>query len=84
MCSVGVGLSKHGYVKMTPKKAQVLVLGIFHNRRCGANRPWRTMPGIFVGYNFLKAHPIPFKMTLVSTLTVGAFGRSGLLNALRT
>ena len=42
------------------------------------------MPGIFVGYNFLKAHPIPFKMTLVSTLTVGAFGRSGLSNVLRT
>ena len=57
------------------------VLGI---RRSGANRPWCTMPGIFVGYNFLKAHPIPFKMTLVSTLTVGAFGRSSLLNALRT
>ena len=53
------------------------------NRRWGANRPWCTMPGIFVEYNFLKAHPIPFKMTLVSTLIVGAFGRSGLLNALR-
>ena len=53
-------------------------------RRLGANRPWCTIPGIFVGYNFLKAHPIPFKMTLVSTLSVGAFGRSGLLNALRT
>ena len=54
------------------------------DRRLGANRPWCTMPGIFVGYNFLKAHSIPFKMTLVSTLTVGAFGRSSLLNALRT
>ena len=42
------------------------------------------MPGIFEAYNFLKAHSIPFKTTLVSTLTVGAFGRSGLLNALRT
>ena len=41
-------------------------------------------PRIFEGYNFPKAYPIPFKMTLVSTLTVGAFGRSGLLNVLRT
>ena len=38
----------------------------------------------FLGYNFLKAHPMPFKMTLVSTPAVGAFRRSGLLNALRT
>ena len=52
-------------------------------RRRGANRPWCTMPEIFVGYNFLKAHPIPFEMTLVSTLTVGAFGRSSLSNVLR-
>ena len=40
--------------------------------------------GDLIGYNFLKAHPILFKMALVSTLTVGAFGRSGLLNALRS
>ena len=40
------------------------------------------MPGIFVGYTFLKAHLIPFKMTLVSTLSVGAFWRGGLLNTL--
>ena len=37
----------------------------------GANRPWCTMPGIFVGYTILKAHSIPFKMTLVCTLSVG-------------
>ena len=49
-------------------------------RLCGANRPWCTMPGIFVGYTFLKAHSIPFKMTLVCTLSVGAFWRGGLLN----
>ena len=30
VCSVGVELSKHGYGKMTPKKAHVLVLGMFH------------------------------------------------------
>ena len=40
------------------------------------------MPGIFVGYTFLKAHSIPFKMTLVCTLSVGAFWRGGLLNKL--
>ena len=40
------------------------------------------MPGIFVGYTFLKAHSIPFKMTLVGTLSVGAFWRGGLLNTL--
>ena len=40
------------------------------------------MPGIFVGYTFLKAISIPFKMTLVSTLSVGAFWRVGLLNTL--
>ena len=57
---------------------------LFADRRSGANRPCCTMPGIFEGYDFLKAHSIPFKMTLVSTLTVGAFARSGLLNALRT
>ena len=33
-CSVGVGLSKHGYKKMTPKKAHVLVLGIFNKGHC--------------------------------------------------
>ena len=40
------------------------------------------MPGIFVEYTFLKAHSILFKMTLVSTLSVGAFWRGGLLNTL--
>ena len=40
------------------------------------------MPGIFVGYIFLKAHSIPFKVTLVGTLSVGAFWRGGLLNTL--
>ena len=40
------------------------------------------MPGNFVGYTFLKAHSIPFKITLVSTLSVGAFWRDGLLNTL--
>ena len=40
------------------------------------------MPGIFVGYTFLKAYSIPFKMTLVSTLSVGAFWRDGMLNTL--
>ena len=44
--------------------------------------PWCTMPGIFVGYTFLKAHSIPFKMTLVSTLSVGAFRCGGLLSTL--
>ena len=34
VCSVGVGLSKHGYGKMSPKKAHVLVLGIFHKVHC--------------------------------------------------
>ena len=34
VCSVGVGLSKHGYGKMTPKKAHVLVLGIFYKVHC--------------------------------------------------
>ena len=34
VCSVGVGLSKHGYGKMTPKKAHVLVLGIFCEVHC--------------------------------------------------
>ena len=29
VCLVGVGLSKHGYGKMPPKKAHVLVLEIF-------------------------------------------------------
>ena len=40
------------------------------------------MPGIFVGYTFLKAYSISFKTTLVSTLSVGAFWRGGLLNTL--
>ena len=40
------------------------------------------MPGIFVGYTFLKALSIPFKTTLVSTLSVGAFWRDGMLNTL--
>ena len=40
------------------------------------------MPGILVVYTFLKAHSIPFKMTLVSTLSVGAFWRDGMLNTL--
>ena len=30
----GVELSKHGYGKMTPKKAYVLVLGIFRMVHC--------------------------------------------------
>ena len=34
MCSVGVGLSKHGYGKMPPNKAYVLVLGIFDKAHC--------------------------------------------------
>ena len=38
MCSVGVGLSKHGYGKMPPKKAYVLVLGIFDKVHCMATR----------------------------------------------
>ena len=38
--------------------------------------------GDFVGYTFLKAHSIPFKMSLVCTLSVGAFWRGGLLNTL--
>ena len=42
-----------------------------------------TMSGIFVRYSILKAHPIPLKMTLVGTLIVEAFRRSGLLNKLR-
>ena len=40
------------------------------------------MPGIFVGYTFLKTHSIPFKMTLVSTLSVGAFWLDSMLNTL--
>ena len=44
--------------------------------------PWCTMPGIFVGYTFLKAYSIPFKMKLVCTLSVGAFWRVDLLNTL--
>ena len=36
MCSVGVGLSKHGYGKMPPNKASVLVLGIFDKVHCMA------------------------------------------------
>ena len=42
----------------------------------GTGAPYR---GFFVGYTFLKAHSIRFKMTLVSTLSVGAFWRDGLL-----
>ena len=38
--------------------------------------------GIFLGYTFLKAHTIPFKMTLVSTLSVGVFCHDGVLNTL--
>ena len=34
MCSVGVGLNKHGYGKMPPKKAYVLVLRIFDKVHC--------------------------------------------------
>ena len=34
MCSVGVGLSKHGYGKMLPKKAYVLDLKIFNKVHC--------------------------------------------------
>ena len=34
MCSVWVGLSKHGYGKMPPKKAYVLFLGIFNKVYC--------------------------------------------------
>ena len=34
VCSVGVGLSKHGYGKMLPKRAYVLILGIFHTVHC--------------------------------------------------
>ena len=44
--------------------------------------PWCIMPGIFVGYTFLKAHSISFKMTLVCTLSVEAFWRGGLLTTL--
>ena len=40
------------------------------------------MPGIFAGYTFLKAQSISFKMTLVSSLSVGAFWRYGVLNTL--
>ena len=40
------------------------------------------MPGIFVEYTFLKAHSIPFKMTVVGTMSVGAFWRGSLLNTL--
>ena len=40
------------------------------------------MPGIFVGYTFLKAHSIPVKMALVSTLFVEAFWRDGMINTL--
>ena len=36
MCTDGVVLSKHGYEKMTPKKAHVLVLEIFHKVHCKA------------------------------------------------
>ena len=34
VCLVGLGLSKHGYGKMPPKKAYVLVRGIFHKVQC--------------------------------------------------
>ena len=44
--------------------------------------PGAPCRGFFVGYTFLKAHSIPFKMTLVCTLSVGAFWRGGLLNTL--
>ena len=36
--------------------------------------------GDYVGYAFLKAYSIPFKMTFVSTLSVWAFWCDGLLN----
>ena len=36
VCSVGMGLSIHDYGKMPPKKAYVLVLGIFHKVHCMA------------------------------------------------
>ena len=36
VCSVGVVLSKHVYGKMPPKKAYVLVLGIFDKVHCMA------------------------------------------------
>ena len=34
VCSVEVGLNKHGYGNMPPKKAYVLVFGMFHKVHC--------------------------------------------------
>ena len=41
-----------------------------------------TIPGIFLGYDFLKAHPKSCKIRHVSTLAVGAFTGGGLLSTL--
>ena len=43
------------------------------NRPWGANRPPCTIPGIFEGYDFLKAHSNPCKIRHVSTLAVWGF-----------
>ena len=46
------------------------------------NKPPCTIPGIFLGYDFLKAHPKSCKIRHVSTLAVGAFTRGGPLSTL--
>ena len=44
--------------------------------------PPSTIPGIFLGYDFRKAHPKSCKIRHVSTLAVGAFTGGGLLSTL--
>ena len=49
------------------------------NRPLGANKPPCTIPGIFVGYNFLKAHSKLCRIRHVSILAVGSLTYGCLL-----
>ena len=64
------------------RKRDVFMDVIACYRHWGANRLPCTIPGIFVGYDFLKAHSKPCKIRHVSTLTVGSLTCGGLLSTL--
>ena len=56
---------------------------LFHYiRPWGANRPPCSISGIFLGSDFLKAHPKSCKIRHVSTLAIGTFTCGGLLRML--
>ena len=59
-----------------------LVTVSWQSRPWGANRPPCTIPGIFVGYDFLKAHSKPCKIRHVSTLAIEALTCGCVLSTL--